>query len=627
MCGINGFNFVDQEKIYRMNEKTRHRGPDDGGVLFSKKWSFGHNRLSIIDLSALGHQPMISHDKKFAIIFNGEIYNYQELKQELVGKGHVFRSKSDTEVLLYAFQEWGTDMIVRLNGIFAFAVINLHTQEVYIARDHLGVKPLYYYYKDGLFIFSSEVKAILEHSIDTSLNTEALNIYFRFLYVPSPLTIWENIYKLQPGHYGVIHHESIKIQKYWDFKDAPLIQDQAMLEHEIRKLIKDSVQRQLVADRPVGIFLSGGIDSTIITGVASEITPHINTFSVGFEETEEAKKYNNDARVAKQTAQYFGTTHHEFILNAEDIKNNLEKTIYHMDEPISNHIQTVNFLLAQQTVNTATVVLGGDGGDELFGGYERYYYNALIDRYQKLPDLVRKNIVTKHFLKMFEKKEFVSKLNCAPGVERYFSFFAQKENKIKTFLQEKYNNEQYAHDYFSEKYFSSKPLSDFTRQFMRVDIKTWLPDESLARSDKMTMAVGLEQRVPFLDYRLVELADQIPIEYKLGTKGLRNILRPGHSYTGKMILKSAMKEYLPNFVLEQPKWGWFSPAAKWIRGPLLPLMKEVLSSEYNKGTSDMFDFPALHQMLDDHVSKKQYNLNTLWSVLTFQMWYRQFMKK
>lgn len=626
MCGINGFNFVNELKIQRMNAKTKHRGPDDGGVLLSQKSSLGHNRLSIIDLSPLGHQPMLTPDGRLAIVFNGEIYNYQELKQELLVKGYTFKSKSDTEVLLYAFQEWGAAVLPRLNGIFAFAIIDLHTEDVFIARDHLGVKPLYYYYKDGIFIFSSEVKAILEHDIDTSLNTDALNIYFRFLYVPAPMTMWQNIYKLPAAHSALVRDGKITLEKYWQIKETPVIEDRPLLEREIQRLLKDSVQRQLVADRPVGIFLSGGIDSTIITGLASEVNPQINTFSVGFEQTEDAEKYNNDARIAKQTAAHFGTTHHEFILTAEDIKNNLERTIYHMDEPISNHIQTVNLLLAEQTAKIATVVLGGDGGDELFGGYERYYYNALIDRYQRLSPWMRKNFIMQLMLKMTGKKDILSKLNCPPGLERYFSFFAQKENTLQTFLRPAYNDVQTAREYFGEKYFAHTPAKDFTREFMRVDLQTWLPDESLARSDKMTMAVGLEERVPFLDYRLVELADRIPVEYKLGKKGLQ-VLRSGYSYGGKKILKSAMKNYIPDFVLKQPKWGWFSPAAKWIRGPLNPLMKEVLSSQYNSGTSDMFDFVALQTMLDDHVTKKQYNLNTLWAVMTFQVWYRQFMKK
>jgi len=227
---------------------------------------------------------------------------------------------------------------------------------------------------------------------------------------------------------------------------------------------------------------------------------------------------------------------------------------------------------------------------------------------------------------MLKKKDLYEKLQCPPGLERYFSFFAQKEEKIQRFLSPHYNDVAIVREYFREKYFSEAPQKDFTRQFMRTDIQTWLPDESLTRSDKMTMAVGLEERVPFLDYRLVELADRIPSEYKIGKKGL-NVMKQGKTYEGKKILRTAMKNYIPEFVLRQPKWGWFSPAAKWIRGPLLPLMKEVLSPDYNKGTRDMFDFEALQKMLDDHVTKKEYNLNTLWSILTFQMWYRQFMEK
>jgi asparagine synthase (glutamine-hydrolysing) len=625
MCGINGFNFTDENLIRSMNDKIRHRGPDDTGFFISRKWSLGHNRLSIIDLSPLGHQPMFNSDKTLAIVFNGEIYNYLEIKEELLKKGYSFVSKTDTEVLLYAFREWGTDCLRRLNGIFSFAILNTVSGEMVLARDHIGVKPLYYYYKDKKFIFSSEAKAILTHQIDCSLNVDALNIYFRLLYIPSPLTIWHNIYKFEPGHFAVVKDGQLTMEKYWHFGDSPLITDKEYIKEEISRLLKESVKMQLMSDRPLGVFLSGGIDSTVITGIMSEYSSRVNTFSIGYETTEETEKYNNDMHIARRTAKHFGAVHHEYILGADDIKANLEKSIYHMDEPISNHVQTVNFLLARFATDYVKVVLGGDGGDELFGGYERYYYNYLIDLYQKIPSLIRQNIISEKIFELFNKKQVYQKLNSRVGVNRYLEFFAQKEKTILSFLRPEYNKKEFLPDWLANKHFGQIE-KDFTRQFMRTDIKTWLPDESLARSDRMSMAHGLEQRVPFLDYRLVELADRIPIGLKIGSKGL-NFISSGHRYQGKIILREAMKKYLPDFVLEQNKWGWFSPAAKWLRGPLRPYIKEILSPSYCRETSQILNFDSINKIYSDHLNKKQYGLNTLWSIITFQLWYRQFVKK
>ncbi|PIQ79179.1 MAG: asparagine synthase (glutamine-hydrolyzing) [Parcubacteria group bacterium CG11_big_fil_rev_8_21_14_0_20_41_14] len=616
MCGINGFNFNDKNALSKMNKATTHRGPDDVGEFASVVWSLGHNRLSIIDLSKAGHQPMKSAEEKFVIVFNGEIYNFEDVKKELLSLGHVFKSKTDTEVILNAYAQWGPKCLQKFNGMFALAILNTQTEELFVARDRIGIKPLYYYHKDNKFIFSSEAKAILAHNVDAPLNYESLNIYLRLLYVPSPLTMWKNIFKLEPAHYLLVNKSGeVKKTKYWEIKNDSLLDDKEQIKREVHDLLYDSVQKRLMSDRPVGVFLSGGIDSTIITGIMSKLSDHVNTFSIGFQDTEESEKYNNDFLLARKTAEHFNTEHHEYIIRPQDILDNLEKTIYHMDEPISNHIQTVNMLLARYATDFVKVVLGGDGGDELFGGYERYYYNAMIEKLRFVPGA---GFVMKALGKSSEK------LHTEPGHARYMSFFAQKEGVVASFLKS-HNNFDVLPEFLSKRYFDVIDKKDFTRQFMRTDIQSWIPDESLMRSDKMSMAYGLEQRVPFLDHRLVELADRIPVKYKLGSKGFL-FGSVGKHYEGKIILREAMAEYLPDFVLNQPKWGWFSPAAKWVRGPLKPLMREVLSSSYCAGTSDLFDFTALQKMLDDHIAKKSYCLNTLWSVMTFQLWYSKFMK-
>ncbi len=616
MCGISGFNAVDNNLLDKMNATTRHRGPDDTGVFVSKKWSLGHNRLSIIDLSRAGHQPMTSRDGKLVISFNGEIYNYQEIRKELESKQYQFTSQTDTEVVLYAYQEWGKECLQKFNGMFALAILNTETEELFLARDRIGIKPLYYYHKGNSFVFASEVKSILEHPVDAPLNYDALNIYFRLLYVPSPQTMWHNIYKLPPAHYATVSSSGeFKTFKYWNLQNESLITDTDPIKQEVSSLLHDSVTKRLVSDRPVGVFLSGGIDSTIIAGIMAKQSNKVQTFSIGFEDTEESEKYNNDFYTARKTAQHFGTQHHEYIISSNDVLDNLEKTIYHMDEPISNHIQTVNMLLARETSTSVKVILGGDGGDELFGGYERYYYNDFIEKIRHIPG-------ARFALNMLGKSS--DKLQTQPGVDRYMSFFSQKEKTIASFLKIG-NNTAVLPQFLQKRYFQSVHTNDFTRQFMQTDIASWIPDESLLRSDKMSMAFGLEQRVPFLDHRLVEYADRIPVKYKLGKKGLL-FGKVGKHYEGKVILREALSEYLPEHVLKQPKWGWFSPAAKWMRGPFKPFMEEVLSETYNEGTRELFDFNALQNMLSDHNAKKGYHLNTLWSVMTFQVWYKQFMK-
>ncbi|PIR77258.1 MAG: asparagine synthase (glutamine-hydrolyzing) [Candidatus Magasanikbacteria bacterium CG10_big_fil_rev_8_21_14_0_10_38_6] len=629
MCGINGFNLPEEATLRKMNTITRHRGPDDEGVFVSQQWSLGHNRLSIIDLSPLGHMPMFTKDKRYCIVYNGELYNFQEIKNELLNKGYTFRSQSDTEVILYAYQEWGTACLQKFNGMFAFAILDRKTEELFIARDRIGIKPLYYYHNNGQFVFSSEIKSLFAHEmIHKEIDYDAMNMYFRMLYIPAPYTIWKHIYKLKPGHFITVKGENVQITAYWSLTVAPdMVNDREYIEHTLKHLLTDSVKKQLISDRPVGVFLSGGIDSSIITGIMSEHSSNVNTFSVGFEKTAESEKYNNDFLVARKTAHYFGTKHHELVLSGEDVLSSLEQAVYHMDEPISNHIQAVNMLLAKYTTDYVKVVLGGDGSDELFGGYERYYYSDVIDRFQRVvPGVLRHNGITKRAFQTMRKSGLYTKINTAPGVERYLDFFAQKESLVASFLLPTYNRTTVLNDFFLDTYFSSVDEGNFTAQFMRTDVQTWLTDESLVRSDKMSMVAGIEQRVPFLDHRLVEFAQRIPIAYKLGTKGV-HMNDVGHGYQGKKILVSAMKDYLPQFVLDQPKWGWFSPAAKWLRGPMKELTKEVLSPSYCPATADLFDFVFIETILDDHIASRGYGLNTLWSLITFQLWYKQYIEK
>ncbi len=369
MCAINGFNFKDENLIRKMDQITSHRGPDGTGVFLDDGISFGHNRLSIIDLSERANQPMSSFDGKQIIIFNGEIYNFKELKREL--GDYPFRTESDTEVILAAYKKWGIDCVKKFNGIFAFAVWDRERKDLYLARDHIGIKPLYYFHNGGKFIFSSEIKAILVHNISREIDLEALNHYFQLSYVPHPLTIFKDIKKLPAGCWLKVKDGKIEINKYWDITNREnfLLKEEAR--GKIIRTLEDSVRHQIISDRPVGVFLSGGVDSSIVLGLVRKFAPNITrTYTTGFKDisAENEKKFNVDFELARQTAKYYGTDHHELIIGLEDVCENLEKIFWHLDEPNGNTTTPAMFLLSETAQKDVAVALGGDGGRGGKGG-------------------------------------------------------------------------------------------------------------------------------------------------------------------------------------------------------------------------------------------------------------------
>lgn len=617
MCGINGFNFKNQQLIETMNKKIQHRGPDDEGVYLDDNISLGHRRLSIIDLSKKGKQPIFNEDKSLCIIFNGEIYNFRELRQGLEERGHKFSSNTDTEVILHLYEDYREKCPGMLNGIFAFAIWDVRQKKLFLARDRIGVKPLYYYWGGKKLIFSSEIKAILEHDIKREVNLEALNHYFRLLYVPAPVTMFKNIYKLPQGHYLVLKNNKLEIKRYWDITDFSNIESKQEVIEKIQELTRDSVKGQLISDRPLGIFLSGGIDSTSVLGITSEFASHkIKTFTVGFKTNNPEDKFNQDFLLARQTAKFYGTDHHELLVGSKDFLDNIEKVVYHLDEPIAEATQIATFLLSQYTKKNVAVVLGGDGGDELFGGYSRYYYSKLIDKYQELPSILRHKALLFLVEQLTRQKDLAQKLNLQQGVERYVQFMSQKEEEIAKILNDNINQRIITKKFFQENYFRNIPSKDFDNYFMLVDLKTWLVDESLMRTDKMTMAHGLEQRVPILDHRLVELAIRIPSEFKIKSRK-----------EGKAIFKEAMKEYLPKHVLESAhKKVWMTPMSEWLRTDLNNFAKSILSPDYCQQTKEYFDFQGINRMFNEHVEKKKYNLNLIWAIITFQIWAKLYLR-
>ncbi|MFA4954189.1 MAG: asparagine synthase (glutamine-hydrolyzing) [Patescibacteria group bacterium] len=614
MCGLNGFNFQDAAALHRMHAATKHRGPDDEGFFETSQISLAHNRLSIIDLSPAGRQPMTTPDGRFTVVFNGEIYNYRELRQELEAVGEKFISHSDTEVLLKAFARWGEAMLPRLNGIFALAVWDQSESRLLLARDPLGIKPLYYLEQGNKLIFSSEVKGILAHGVSRGIDPEALNLYFRFLYVPGPRSMFAGIKKLQPGHLLKLRDGKIEIKRWWAWGEGEYLKDKTSATQEVRRLLLQAVKRQLVSDRPLGVFLSGGVDSSSVLAAMRQIQPSgtIKTFSVGYAATAEAEKYNSDAELARRTADFFSTEHHEVTLSGRDAAAVFEDCVWHMDEPVSNHIQPSTFVLARFAKPQITVALGGDGGDELFAGYDRYWLSAFVDRVRAIPAALRPAWLLGLIEQATGRGGLADKVELAQGLGRFFGFIGQKMPEAMDYIRPE-SRQPAAGDAAFAPYFASL-WRDFTNQFLATDIQTWLPDESLIRSDKLTMAHGLEERVPLLDLELVRFAFRLPSRWKLNRRG-----------QGKKIMLDAMRDLLPPHVLAAKKQGFFSPAAKWLRGDMLPFAREVLSDGYCPASAEYLDLNAVRRDLEDHLTKKKYGLNRIWSAMTFQVWFRRFM--
>lgn len=619
MCAINGFTFKDERLIQKMNQITKHRGPDDSGFFVGDGISLGHNRLSIIDLSPAGHQPMFSDDKNSAIVFNGEIYNFKELREALRERGYKFFSQSDTEVILKSYQEYGENCLNKFNGIFAFAIWDSRKKELFLARDHIGIKPLYYFWDGKNLIFSSEIKGILTHDISREIDLKGLNQYFNLSYIPQPLTIFKNVRKLPAGHRLKLKDGKIEIKKYWEIRDRTDFSSEEEAIEKIRRILEDSVRAQIISDRPVGVFLSGGIDSSIVLGLIRKFAPAITkTYTTGFRVDIQQEKFNVDFELARQTAGYYGAEHHELTIGPEDIFDNLEKIAWHLDEPNGNHTASAIFLLSQSAQKDVAVALGGDGGDELFGGYPRYIFSRLISRYQKMPHFSRR--VFELFLKLAGKEEYCRKFSTA-GADRITAFMSNKEELLSSVLKPEVIEPFVVKKYFSEilsQYPDDVIRSDFEKVFMDIDRKTWLVDDSLMRTDKMSMAHSLEIRVPILDRRLVEISQKIPTSWKIKKRG---VCLPARQ--GKTIFRQAFREFILPHLENKPKTGWFTPMAKWIRRePLKSKVADILKSLPN----EYFREDRIMQIFNDHLEGKIYNLNILWYLISFGLWYDQYYK-
>jgi asparagine synthase (glutamine-hydrolysing) len=602
MCGINGVTRRDRELVERMNAVTAHRGPDGVGIYENEHVTLGHNRLAIIDLSEKGAQPMKSADGSLVITYNGELYNYRELRRELTG--YPFKSETDTEVILAAYAKWGIACLTRLNGIFAFALWDAKKWELALARDPMGVKPLYYAVHNGDILFSSEIKALLESGISRMLDKDAFSRYMRIHDVLGPGTMFEEVKKLPPAHYAIVKAGEVSPVQYWKTNEAHKERrsDYAW-EERIRSTLDAAVSRQLVSDRPVGVFLSGGIDSSAVLASVIRAQGAAQTYTTRFEvaSDEENEKFNRDAELARQTALFFGAHHTEITLYRKDVIPLFERSVWQLDEPSGSATALAQLALARETVRDVAVVLGGDGGDELFGGYERYRLSQIMDLYQKLPRAPRARLA--HFPSL-------AKLNTPPGIARLALFHFTKQPTLDRVLAQALRDD-HAMPVLDERFFSNQHIP-FLEALMDAD-RQLLTDGSLLRTDKLSMAVGLEARVPLLDLEMIDLAARIPAEQKVSL------------FATKTLFKDALRDRLPAYLFQEPKRGWFAPAGMWLQQPeMYTYAKEVLSPSYYPPTAGLFDWNGVASILECHYDRTESNRTMIWALLSFQLWARRF---
>jgi asparagine synthase (glutamine-hydrolysing) len=633
LCGITGFsgNF-ERFSLDKMNEAIAHRGPDDSGTYWLPEKGIGlaHRRLSIIDLSPLGHQPMWDATQTVVIVFNGEIFNYRELRADLVASGYTFKSHTDTEVLLNLYLRDGEAMLSQLNGMFAFALWDTRTDSLFLARDGIGVKPLYYTNSPNGFLFASELKALLqEPSVERSLDLEAIHYYLTYLWCPAPHTMLKAIKKLEPGHALIV--KDGQIQRHWQFYDLPYQQDIEPLSEEeaveqLQTYLKQAVKRQMVSDVPVGAFLSGGLDSSSVVALAKQHIPdqRLQCFTIGFKDSAATREgFVADLPYAQQAAKHLDVDLHTIYVGSE-MAEQLEKMIYQLDEPQADPAP-LNVLFISQLARQhgIKVLLSGAGGDDIFTGYRRHY--ALMqERYWAwMPKLARKGlshvtqqIPVNHSLGRRVSKAFrYADLDSDERIASYFYWLdRQRQHTLYSpALQEYLSSISPATPLVAS--LAKLPAKAHTlNQMLYLEGKHFLADHNLNYTDKMSMATGVEVRVPLLDPDLIALAARLPVAFKQRGK------------TGKWIFKKAMEPYLPSEIIYRPKTGFGAPVRQWLRHQLCPLVEDVLSdtSLRHRGLFDPREVQRLVEM--DRLGRVD-GTYTIFSLMCIEIWCRIFIDR
>lgn len=615
MCGIFGLYNpagVDESLLINMSNITRHRGPDDRGFFVDGPFGFGMNRLSIIDLSS-GHQPIFNENEDLAIVFNGEIYNFKEIGEGLRVKGHKFKTNSDTEIILHLFEDKGVNAFSDLSGMFGIAIWDRKKRELTLCRDRFGKKPVYYYYKDGKFAFASEIKALLTLPfISKKINLRALDSYLTNQYIPGPLTIFEDIYKLQPGCLLKFANSKIEIKRYWELPAfTSEFNDEVQCIERVRELLRDAVRARLISEVPLGAFLSGGLDSSAIVALMSEVSREpVKTFSVGFEEGG-----FNELEYARIVAKQFNTDHHEIIVKA-DAANLLPKIAWHLDEPMADPAVIPTYLISEYARRYVTVVLTGEGGDEAFAGYSSFRHQKLANLYQTAtPKPIRDTIKTIGSKVLKDRRLRQGVWFYSRPVEEIgaWRIVFNPEERLSLYQEEVARS---LADYDATAVFVDiyrKGTGGFMDRMIQADTLVWLPDDLLMKVDKMSMAHSLEARAPFLDDRLMEYMAKVSIDLKL--KGRE----------GKYIFKKAMDGILPDSIIYRKKHGFDLPIDKWLREDLKGMVDDLLSQDKIR-TAGLFRAEVVSDIVRRQRNGVRGYQKQVWSLLVFQLWYERFMK-
>lgn len=626
MCGIVGLFHKDpkvsvaESTIKAMCDAIVHRGPDDEGLFTSGPLGMGMRRLSIIDLAG-GHQPMFSAEGELALVFNGEVYNYRDIRVELEQLGYQFQTASDTEVLVHGYDAWGEELCQRLNGMFAFSVWDERTQSLSIVRDHIGIKPLYLYEDDNIIAWASEIKSLLVlPQIKRAVDKTALCEYLRFGYVPAPRTLFSGISKVMPATHLKINAKGIEPTTYWDVEIKPREQSEAQWKQELADCLDACVKRQMVSDVPLGAFLSGGIDSSaIVGGMAHSGVADIKTYAIGFG-AEDA--FHNELDKARAVSEIFKTDHHEIVVEP-DAAALFEQLIRQLDEPVTDTSFLVTYLVSRFARQSVKVILSGVGGDELFGGYRRYLWPDIGRYLNWMPMWLHTGVIRplvnllpvdrgSRIKSLFRYlRGYYAHIDQPDGLryQGYVQIFSDQQlDKVFSAPMNDHLN-GYKPTQVAD-YYDQAPGDDPLNKMLYADLKTALVDSLLAFSDKMSMAASLEARVPLLDKELVELAAQMPSSLKIA---------PGRKL--KYLLKQVVADLLPDSIINQRKQGFGTPVSRWLRGSLKPLLEELLDPSRLKQRG-FFDPAVVKALVDDHMEQRADHSEHIMALMTFEIWHQ-----
>ena len=612
ICGVYNFGTgapADPVALKRATDAMAHRGPDDEGFHIDGPLGLGNRRLSIIDLPG-GHQPIANEDESIWITFNGEIYNYRDLRPDLLARGHKFRTHSDTETILHLYEEYGFECLEHLRGMFAFAIWDSRKRLLFVARDRLGVKPLFYQVDADRLAFASELRTLRELLPRApEIDPQSVYDFFGFRYIPAPRTFYRGVEKLLPGHYLVADSTSVRTQAYWDIPpEDETSKNSREIAAEIVELLRESVRLRLIADVPLGVFLSGGTDSSAVVAFMAELGARpLRTYTVGFDESE-----HSELPYARDVANRFETEHHELIVTPQHMNDELPRLVAFRDEPIAEPTDVALYLISKLAAQSVKVVLAGEGGDELFAGYPKYAAERLAGVFSMLPSAATRAISRWLPYGQHRVRTALEALSIRDEAERNIAWFASfsREERENLFASDFLAQVDTSHparviESYLEKVRDRSPL----KRMLYADLKVWLPDNLLLRGDQMTMAASIEERGPFLDHRLVEMAARIPT--RMLTRGFKT----------KVLLKDALRPYVPKNALFRRKVGFRVPVGEWFKKPLRSLVGDLLLSSQAK-TRGYFNARNMENFIREHFDGVRDRQKQLWALVNFELWCR-----